>query len=84
MESFGLFDLLKSLLLFKGEQPVPPSSTNQSVSNTAQSAPTSEELSAPNSTANADGFPSNNFQATNAYVDFLNRHDERAKRHRNK
>ena len=82
MESFGLFDLLKSLLNFKGEQPVSPSSTPQSAQS---SAPTAQDFSSQKSTGGAHNFPPpTDSPAPNAYVDFLNRHDELSKRRKKK
>jgi hypothetical protein len=82
MESFGLFDLLKSLLFFNGErdnsafrpsQPTPPST---------QSQPCPEKKSATPEVDNAPLLSTQTAPAPNAYLDFLHRHDERAKRHR--
>ncbi|MBR2341120.1 MAG: hypothetical protein IKA72_01755 [Clostridia bacterium] len=80
MESFGLFDLLKSMLLFKGDNqsssvdpPHPPSSENTAETFSNKLSPQSKAV---------DSSPPPNLNQSNACVEFLQRHDERAKRHR--
>lgn len=74
MESFGLFDLFKSLLAPNGAENAPSAPENTP---SEQSPP----LPAPNAQTqqNAENSP-----PPNAFLDFIHTHDERAKRTKNK
>ena len=74
MESFGLFDLFKSLLAPNGAENAQPTPESTSVES---SAPTPASTAPP--TQAMENSPS-----PNAFLDFIHTHDERAKRTKNK
>jgi hypothetical protein len=80
MESFGLFDLLKSLSLFK-ETPTAPT---QEKTTTASSVQQTKKQSEPPTQDERE--PEQVFKAPpqNACLDFINRHDELARRRKRK
>ena len=85
MESFGLFDLLKSMLLFKGDPsssnpPATPSSAHVSSPEHFSQSVSSQQKTETVNTAT----PTQPTYTPNAYLDFLDRHDELAKRRKRK
>ena len=84
MESFGLFDLLKSMLLFKDDRNNSACNPTQSNPPATPTEPYVENFSPPKKVENSVAETTQKESATDAYLNFLQRHDELSKRRKKK